>query len=93
MQTFNFYRDQKCTIWERGSFEIEADSYEEALKIVKELEEKKRSYNDLDVRYEFLYETSEELKPEENGYESTIEIFSEDNNETIYTNNPRLPKP
>lgn len=92
MKTFNFYKDQKCTIWERAKFEIEAETYEQAVQIVKEMEENPSMYDEIETRWEFLYETNEQITPEQNGYEATIEIFSDDTNETIFTNNPRLPQ-
>ena len=32
MKTFKFYQDVKCTIWVRQSFNIEAESLDEAFK-------------------------------------------------------------
>ena len=39
MQTFDFYRDQKCSVWTRTSFRIEAETYEQAVAKVLEMEE------------------------------------------------------
>ena len=35
MKTFDFYQDRKVTCWERTQFSIEAESYKEALEIIK----------------------------------------------------------
>jgi hypothetical protein len=86
MKTFDFYRDEKQTIWVRTRFDIQAESYEEALEKIKEIEaDKSESYENTHY-WEFLEETLEEITPEENKGEATLEIHSEDTNELIYTN-------
>lgn len=35
MQKFIFYQDRKVTCWERTQFEVKAESYEEAIAIIK----------------------------------------------------------
>ena len=54
--------------------------------------EEKNDWDSIDMRWEELPETMTELSPEDNGYEPTIEIYSEDTNEMVLDNNPRLPK-
>ena len=90
-ETFTFYKDEKCTIWTRGRFDIEAESYEQAVQMIKDMEEN-NDYDSVDIRYEDMPETLEVLTPEENQYNPTIEIYCEDNNELILDNDPRLPK-
>ena len=86
MKTFDFYRDEKQTIWVRTRFDIQAESYEQALEKIKEVEaDKSESYENTHY-WEFLEETLEEITPEENKGEATLEIHSEDTNELIYTN-------
>jgi hypothetical protein len=87
MQTFNFYADEKHTIWTRIEFTIKAETYEQALEKIKEVEKGDYSviYDD-EMDTEYLYETLEEMTPEENKGEATLEIHSEDTNELIYTN-------
>ena len=86
MKTFDFYRDEKQTIWVRTRFDIQAESYEQALEKIKEVEaDKSESYENTHY-WEFLEETLEEITPEENKGEATIEIYSEDNNQLVYTN-------
>jgi hypothetical protein len=86
MKTFDFYKDEKNTIWVRHQFSIEAESYEEALEKIKQVESNPaESYED-EMDAEYLYETLEEMTPEENDNQATFEIHSEDTNELIYTN-------
>ena len=86
METFNFYKDEKNTIWYRGHFQIEAESYEEAVAKIKEMEEIPQKYDEVDIRWEDLPETLEGLTVEDNGGETTVEIYSDDKNEMIYDN-------
>jgi len=86
MKTFDFYKDEKNTIWVRHQFSIEAESYEQALEKIKEVEgNPAESYED-EIDTEYLYETIESMDPEENDNQATCEIHSEDTNELIYTN-------
>ena len=86
MKTFDFYKDEKNTIWVRHQFSIEAESYEQALEKIKEVEgNPAESYED-EMNTEYLYETLESMDPEENEGNATCEIHSEDTNELIYTN-------
>ena len=87
MKTFNFYKDEKCTIWYRGKFEIEAETYEEAVSKVKEMEQDQMKYDEVDVRWDEIESTLEGLTPEDNQGFATIEIYSDDNaGDLIYTN-------
>lgn len=77
MKEFEFYQDIKVTVWERQRFTVEAESYEQALEIVKEYQDK-----DVSIDYpigdsETLFETEEFLTPEENGGYSTIELYND----------------
>lgn len=86
MQTFNFYKDEKNTIWTRLEFSVQAESYEKAIKMVKETEENKGTYFGNEISSEILTETLEFMLPEENEGQATCEIYSEDTNNLIYTN-------
>ena len=61
------------------------------------MEENPIKYNKVDIRWEDLTETIEELTPEDNHLEVTLEIYSEDTSELIYDNGdertipPRIP--
>jgi hypothetical protein len=76
-KTFDFYKDEKRTIWTRAKFQIEAETYEQAVKMVKEMEEN-NEWDIVDIRYEDMPET--------------VEIYSEDTNELILDNDPRIPQ-
>ena len=78
MKTFDFYRDQKCSVWTRTSFRIEAETYEQAVAKVLEMEEND-DYDEVDTDYEVLYETTTELTPDVNDNFSTTEIYSHRN--------------
>lgn len=87
MKTFDFYKDEKNTIWVRTKFSIEAESYEQALEKIKEVNNGDHSEIHDNLSYwEYLEETLEEMTPEENGGEFTCEIYSEDTDKLIYTN-------
>lgn len=86
MKTFDFYKDEKNTVWVRLRFSIKADSYEQALAKIKEVEENpSESYED-EICWECLEETFEEMTKEENGGEPTCEIHSEDTGKLVYKN-------
>ena len=87
MQTFNFYKDEKYTIWYRGKFQIEAETYEEAVAKVKEMEQDQMKYNEVDVRWDEIEQTLEGLTPEDNQGQPTCEIYSDDKTgDLIYSN-------
>jgi len=77
MKTFEFFLDQKVTTWMRTDFEVKANDLNEAVKIAKQMYED----GDLDeVSWEEIDGTKEVLDPEENGGESTAEIYQMNNN-------------
>lgn len=89
MGNYKFYQDTKVTSWERDHFSVEANSYEEAVAIV-------RSWNCEDIsnvidgrlshgQWEALTDTSEYMLPEKNDDNPTREIFSQEG-ESIITN-------
>lgn len=92
MGKYKFYQDRKVTSWERDYFSVEADSYEEAVAIVRSWDSEDVS-NIIDDRLHYdewgctLTDSSEYMLPEENDGNPTIEIFSEDG-ESIMTNVP-----
>ena len=85
MKTFDFYQDRKVTCWERTQFSIEAESYKEALEIIKSWEgEDVLCFEDdkqiMVTDGETLYETSEAISPIDNGGRPTIEVFDSTGN-------------
>lgn len=76
MESFNFYIDEKKTIWYRGHFSIEANTVEEAT-------EKAKMYikNDTDEDnwdWEQLTDTTEGLSIGDNDGWPTRELYDED---------------
>jgi hypothetical protein len=73
---FDYYIDTKLTIWSRDKYRIEANSKEEAEKIMRDI------MTDGDVvglsyDYEYLYETSEKMSVVNNDGNSTKELYDE----------------
>ena len=91
MEKYKFYQDRKVTSWERDYFSVEADSYEEAVNIIRSwgcedvsnISDKRLFYDE----WFALPETSERLLPEENGGGPTMEIFNQ-SGVSIMTNVP-----
>jgi hypothetical protein len=83
MKTFDFYLDTKVTTWYRTPFEIEADSLEEAkqkaIEFVKDDEHSSISWEQID-------ETTEVMSVDENGGESTEELYYETSEKMIWDN-------
>ena len=73
--TFDFYLDQKHTIWYRNKFTIESNTLEEAK--AKVLEICNTNSSDLPSdEWETLFDTVEGLTVEDNGGESTEELYT-----------------
>ncbi|CQB87658.1 Uncharacterised protein [Chlamydia trachomatis] len=92
MEKFNFYQDRKVTCWERTHFDVKAESYEEAVALVKSWQGGgglcfEDDENIIITDGETLYDTSESLSVEENGGQPTIEVFA-NNGEDIINNKP-----
>lgn len=92
MEKFNFYQDRKVTCWERTHFDVKAESYEEAVALVKSWQGEdvlcfEDDENIIITDGETLYDTSESLSVEENGEQPTIEVFA-NNGEDIINNKP-----
>jgi len=89
MESFTFYQDNKLTIWERHTFEIEAETKEEAIeKVIKEAQEQKKYMSDpiFGGSTEKLYDTEEYMLPEDNSNYPTTEIYDNETNEAIFDN-------
>lgn len=84
METFEYYIDKKFTIWARERYYVKASSKHEADNIMQETFKHGDTYGFSDD-FEYIYETSEQLDPEDNGGESTMELF-EGNGNLIVTN-------
>lgn len=83
MKTFDFYLDTKVTTWYRTPFEIEANSLEEAkqkaIEFVKDDEHSSISWEQVD-------ETTEVMSVDENGGESTEELYYGSSENMIWDN-------
>lgn len=88
MAEFEFHLDQKHTIWYRNNFVIEAKTLEEAKAKVIEM----CNTNSSDVLsddWETMFETAEQISPDENGGEPTEELYiAGATGEIIWTNKP-----
>ena len=80
MEKFRFKQDVKITVWVRQSFEIEAESKEDALNKVEQFKTKDVKGEVDDVEYETLWDTEELVLPEEDGGLHTIELYDEHDN-------------
>ena len=85
MNKYEFYLDRKLTIWERESFEIEADSKEEAIAKIKAQYEKEGNELYFEGNSETLFDTQESMLPQYN-QAPTIEIFDKETEELILAN-------
>ncbi len=73
MKTFEFFLDQKVTTWMRTDFEVKANDLNEAAKIAKEMFDSGKLD---DLNWEGIMDTYEILRPEDNGGESTAELYN-----------------
>jgi len=72
MQTFDFFLDQKVTTWMRTPFSVEAETVEEAKKLAIE---KYKSGDLEEISWDEIDGVKETLEPEDNGGESTAELY------------------
>jgi hypothetical protein len=87
MAEFEFHLDQKHTIWYRNNFTIEAKTLEEAKAKVIEM----CNTNSSDVLsddWETMFETAEQISPDENGGEPTEEVYVDNTDVIVWTNKP-----
>ncbi len=87
MGRFEFYQDEKMTIWFRTKFYVEAESEEQAVEIVRKACEdatiKCDAVGELGQEQydcEYLYYTAESMLVEENDGCATIEVYDIHNN-------------
>jgi 1,2-phenylacetyl-CoA epoxidase PaaB subunit len=81
---YDFYADEKKTIWYRVNFSIRAQSEEEALHLAKQMFDRD-NYGGSDFDYEQLTDTVEQMSVEENGM-ATRELFTYPNGDFIKNN-------
>lgn len=80
MKTFQLYDDQLINVWHRTYYTIEAETIEEAAKLIKE--------EDADTadECEILYETEVNVNSCDNNGDATREIYNKDTGELIWDN-------
>lgn len=83
MEKFQFFFDQKVTSWNRTNFEVEAENYEEAKKLARELVENGKVS---EYSWEPIFETTELMSKEENDGQPTEELYSNKDYNLIYSN-------
>jgi len=79
MAQYDFYQDEKCAVWRRTYFSIEAPSWEEALvKASAIIRNEKLSDDDIRIEgSEFFEDTAEALPGKRNPDEPTIKFYAE----------------
>ena len=86
---FDFYIDEKVTIWNRLKFTIQAETLEEAKEKAIFLTAKERDEIEI-YDSELLFDTMSELDLEDNDNNSTIELYCEENDELLYDNGKEI---
>ena len=85
MKYFDFYKDEKVTIWERMRFSVIAENRKAAVERVKQLS--KTSFvesDDLQINsYEILSETIKALTVEDNQGAPTVKYFEDNGNQVF----------
>lgn len=88
MNKYFYYYDEKITLWKRNFFAIEEENEELANQKAKEIIAEK-DVDDIDLhvdRIEYLY-SREEPYSEENNDSPTLELFSKEDGNLLYSNN------
>ena len=90
MKKFEFSQDVKQTIWKRNTFHIEANTLQDAIKMIVDMELHNNLISDTEIDHTtcHLFGTSENLLPSENYGCTTMEVLHD--NKTIFNNT--LPK-
>jgi len=85
MKEFDFYLDEKVTIWNRFKFSIEAETLEEAKEKAVFMTIKNRE--DIDFYdCDFLYDTQTDMHINDNLGNPTLELYSKIDDELLYDN-------
>jgi hypothetical protein len=87
-QEFDFYIDEKITIWNRFKFSVEAENLDEAKEKAKFMTMNEREDIDFDDSL-LLHDTMEVIEPEENDGNSTLELFCKEDDELLYENSDK----
>lgn len=95
MKTFELAIDRKVTVWQREHHSVEADSLEEATKLLIETCKDNSLHGSTDLPsyteiWETLYDTENRITPEENNGQATIEILNMGDIGTTLWSNSKL---
>lgn len=87
MKKFMFYQDELVSVWKRSKFEVEANSKDEAIEKIKEIDFEDGDLDDVGefIESEYLFDTETLLEPSEQ-HNSTFEIEDPQTDKTIYSN-------
>ena len=87
MEKFMFYQDELVSVWKRSKFEVEANSKEEAIEKINQIDFKRGDLDDVGefIESEILSDTETLLEPSEQ-HTSTFEIEDPQTDRTIYSN-------
>lgn len=91
MAKFHFVQECLVKVWHRCAASVEADSLEEAKKIIMSHGTNAYSLEDENVEYEdseILYDTLESERPEDNGGIATNEWYVDGEKVPFFTNEP-----
>lgn len=76
---FNLYEDVKVCTWRRYSYEVEAETLEEAVELVREGEVESTNMDE-------FYDADYFLTPANNDGRATQEIYSAEDDKLLYSN-------
>lgn len=87
MEKFQFYQDELVSVWKRSKFEVEANSKEEAIEKIKDIDFEDGDLDDVGefIESEYLFDTETLLEPSEQ-HNSTFEIEDPQTDKNIYSN-------
>ena len=87
MEKFQFYQDELVLVWKRSTFEIEANSKEDAIEKIKQIDFKRGDLDDVGefIESEILSDTETLLEPSEQ-HSSTFEIVDPQTDKNVYSN-------
>ena len=87
MGKFMFYQDELVSVWKRSKFEVEANSKEEAIEKIKDIDFEDGDLDDVGefIESEYLFDTETLLEPSEQ-HNSTFEIEDPQTEKNIYSN-------
>ena len=87
MKEYPYFYDEKIITWKRNYFTVEAEDEESANEKAKDIILEEDLNWDLDIYdSEYIDDLSENMTPEENEGNSTIELYSDTDESLLYKN-------